>query len=302
MSQANLFAIVVFFSALLSSSSYANDLCKAVSKRDRATVARDFGRDPASLVKKATDVLHNQFRAHNKNQPNQIFSDSSDLRIQMSIFINYFAMADWTKKLNEVTRNQRLDSLRKTEWEYVFTHWMRVRYLSSVQELVRAREMFQVFREPALAAVKQTVVQRPAAMVITDYRSFACETDLDQRTYDCSKTFVMVETQLSPQVMCSNRKLARQANFKYLVDVSKGGVRITDVEYNGTRLFQDAIADIEGLFTNKSDAATVLNSMKIWSFRSTAPTSKDDLQAFRANFGNASLGPAKASSRMPASQ
>ncbi|MEO0337483.1 MAG: hypothetical protein AAF202_13900, partial [Pseudomonadota bacterium] len=214
MMQMHLSALIIFIAGVIvSPASYAAKLCKPVAKMDQADVARKYGRDPASVVKKATDVLHNQFRAHSKNQPNQIFKDSSDLRIQMSIMINYFALNQWVEKLYSLTQNQSLDPLRRTEWDYVFTHWMRVRYLSSVQELVRGREVLNAFREPAFARVKNQVVESPAQLVVTDYKPFVCESKSDFETYDCSKNYIMVNTQLSPNVMCSNPEWAKQANF-----------------------------------------------------------------------------------------
>jgi hypothetical protein len=62
-----------------------------------------------------------------------------------------------------------------------------------VKELVREPEIFQVFREPAFAQIKDFVVQKPATLLVTGYKRFACETDLDQRTYDCSKNYVMID-------------------------------------------------------------------------------------------------------------
>jgi hypothetical protein len=93
----------LFDSVALLPTSRAAELCKPVGKRDRADVAREYGRDPAGVVQKATEVLHNQFKAHNLNEPNQIYKDNSDLRIQMSIMMNYFSLNHWVDKLSVIT-------------------------------------------------------------------------------------------------------------------------------------------------------------------------------------------------------
>jgi hypothetical protein len=302
MTQMRHWAASLLIPVVLLPTSQAAELCKPVGKRDRADVAREYGRDPAGVVQKATEVLHNQFKAHNLNEPNQIYKDNSDLRIQMSIMINYFSLNHWVDKLSVITKPQKLSSHSQQEWGYVFSSWMRVRYLATVKELVREPEIFQVFREPAFAQIKDFVVQKPATLVVTGYKRFACETDLDQRTYDCSKNYVLIDTQLSPKVMCSNKKLASQAHFKYLVDVTKGRYRVADVEMNGARLFQDAYLDLEAMTKSQANAEETLTKIKTWSFLPMGPVNDDELKAFqRAMTPSAQIAPKKASGRMPAS-
>jgi len=270
---------------VLSLPAKAQQTCRAVTRAEVNLQSRQYGLDPAKVVKHATTVLHRQFQPRPQSPPNELFTNQGDIRLQMSVIFSYFSLSTWTEKLSQIPEVKNLSAVSSSELEYSFAHWMRSRYMSSVKAMIRDRELVRVFREPAYnKSTRDQVVKKPAELLVTGYEPFACESDWDQKSYKCDRQLIKVFNQLSPRTLCSQETLKRQGHFEFIVDVTSTPFKIVDVGYRSQRLYQDAFIDVSRMFNSGRDNLKVLRAIKLWSYRSPLPTPQKDLQAFQKAF------------------
>lgn len=271
--------------------------CQPVLKQQVEIQVQKHGTDPGSVVREAVDSLHKQFRPIEGKNTNFIYIDPGKIQEQMSTFYNHFALSTWIDRINLDPKIQKLSPIKRSEIHYLFTHWVRVRYLSAIYRLVRKRELEEVYRtkDRFPASVKKTTVNRPEKMVITGYSSHTCKDQAENLVYDCSKKLVWVHTHQSPDVLCDIRKYSRDARFKYLVQKEGDEFKIVDVEYEGRQIYKDAFLELSEFFSRKTISA-IESDLKLWSFLSAAHSDPKAVEQFTQSV------PALPIGRQPASE
>lgn len=289
-----IFTCVVGLSLL--ASSFAEATCQPVLPQQVEIQKQKHGFDPGVAVLSMAENLHAQFKTQNSTEPNQLYRDPTLVQNQMSAFYQKFALSTWMDRLGMVPKLKELNPFESTEVSYLFTHWVRVKYMSSVFRLVKKRELEEAYRIKGRfpAQVIEKIVSQPAHPMITGYSTFTCQDMSDNVAYDCSKKMIYVHAHLSPDVLCEISKFSKDARFKYLVQLQEDGFRVVDVEVEGRRLYKDSFHEL-GLFVSNRAWDKVKADLKIWSFLKPDEISDTDLQSFRNAID---LNP----SRLPASQ
>lgn len=293
----SIFTLVLLLGfSIHASNSYA--ICQTVLSQQVELQVQRFGADPAGVVKNLTSNVHAQFSDKKGPKENLIFLDHQRVQNQMSELYENFSVSVWMDRLNMVNEIKQLNAFENSELSYLFTHWVRAKYMAYVQRLVRKRELEEVFRVSGRfpAQLKQKTVKEPASLMVTGYSRFYCKEKMDKYAYDCKREMTFVHTQLSPEVLCNNLKLAKAAQFKYLVQKTSFGFRIVDVQINGRRLYRDSYQDLKRLFKEQS-LKTIQNNLKIWSYQKNRIVSEEELNAFKK-----AILPEGNDQRMPASQ
>ena len=286
--------LTVIAVALTGDFSYAS--CQPVLKQQVAIQKQRHGADPGLVVKNATTSLHAQFRPVKGKNANFIYVDSTKIQEQMSALYDHFALATWLDRINLIPKVKKLSPLKRSEIHYLFSHWVRVRYMTSMFRLVRKRELEEVYRiqDRFPASVRKATVNDPAKMVITGYSSHTCKDQIENMVYDCSKRLVWVHTHQSPEVLCSIRKFSRDARFKYLVQLEGNSFKIVDVEYEGRQIYKDSFIELNEFF-NRKNISAIENDLKLWSFLSASNADPKAVEKFSRSIG-------KDGGRQPASQ
>jgi len=254
------------------------------------------GTDPAAVVKSTMKALHKQLQRLPNASINSIYRDSSHVQEQMSLIYKNFSLSTWLNRLSLIPKISSLQAFDQTEINYLFTHWIRVRYLTSVYRLVANRELKEVFLENGRfpASVKEGAIHSPAQLIITGYSNFHCQDQLDNKAYDCASEMIFIHTHLSPDILCQSPKLSDDAKVNYLVQKQGHQFKIIDLEIGGRRIYKDSFDEISNLL-NSYNYQNLVEHIQIWSFLKTKKTPENEIQAFRSAVP---LTP----SRLPASQ
>ncbi|MCB0408371.1 MAG: hypothetical protein KDD34_09215 [Bdellovibrionales bacterium] len=254
------------------------------------------GTDPAAVVKSTMKALHKQLQRLPNASINSIYRDPSHVQEQMSLIYKNFSLSTWLNRLSLIPKMSSLQAFDKTEINYLFTHWIRVRYLTSVYRLVANRELKEVFLENGRfpASVKQSAIHNPAQLIITGYSNFRCQDQIDNKAYDCASDMIFIHTHLSPDILCQSPKLSDDAKVNYLVQKQGHQFKIIDIEIGGRRIYKDSFDEISNLL-NAYSYQNLIEYIQIWSFLKTEKTPEKEIQAFRSAVP-------QISSRLPASQ
>ncbi len=269
--------------------------CQPVLKQQVKIQKQRHGADPGTVVEKATSTLHDQFRPVKGKNANFIYVDSTKIQEQMSALYNYFALSTWLDRINLIPKIKKLSPLKRSEIHYLFTHWVRVRYMTAMFRLVRKRELEEVYRaqDRFPANIRKATINNPSKMVITGYSSHTCKDQTENLVYDCSKKLVWVHTHQSPEVLCSIRKFSRNARFKFLVQLEKDDFKIVDVEYEGRKVYKDSFIELNEFFDRKNITA-IENDLKLWSFLNASKADPKAVEKFSQSIS-------KEDRRLPAS-
>lgn len=270
--------------------------CQPVLKQQVEIQIQRHKSDPGIVVREATAALHTQFRPVKGKNSNFIYVDPTKIQEQMSALYDHFALSTWMDRINLIPKIKKLSPLKRSEIHYLFTHWVRVRYMTSMFRLVRKREMEEVYRvqDRFPASVKKTTIENPSKMVITGYSSHTCKDQVENLVYDCSKKLVWVHTHQSPEVLCTVRKFSRDARFKYLVQMEGPSFKIVDVEYEGRKIYKDSFVELNE-FLDRKNVSAIENDLRLWSFLSATKADPKDVEKFSQSVE-------KTNSRLPASE
>jgi hypothetical protein len=256
--------------------------CQPVLEQQIGVQTQKHGFDPGEVVKFLSQSLHAQFKPESNVGPNHIYRDPMLVQNQMSTFYQNFALPTWLDRLALNPKVQDLNPFENSEIAYLFTHWLRVKYMTAVHRLVQKRELEEAYRMKGRfpAQVIDAILKDPAQPMITGYSSYTCQDTSDNHVYDCSKKMIFVHAHLSPKVLCQISKFSRDARFKYLVQLQPEGFKIVDVEIDGRRIYKDSIQELNHFIAQKT-WDRIKFDLKLWSFLKPESTAESDLQSFR---------------------
>ena len=278
--------------------------CNPASADELKQVKTRYGNDPATVVRHVTLALHKHFLVRSADiDKNHFLSDGDLQRQQMAVLFNNFALPDWLKSLNGQSPVKSMQPISRYELEYLFSHWVRSRYMKTVASLIKSREKLKVDRELAETdPVRRRVINSPAETIVTGYQPFQCETLWDRRAYNCGNNMVKVHAQMSPRVLCQTEDETAQGHFVFLVDVSTEPFRIVDVEFEKTRVYQDAYIDLNSMLGRTKAFAEMTDQLKMWSFLPLESTSEMAIQQFRKQYNGSIIPRRDRQDRLPASK
>lgn len=183
-------------------------------------------------------------------------------RRQMRSMGQAFDFSTWSVRLSNST------GVSQKSLEYLFGSWVKDRYLGSILRTIRKDEIGTVQRNPRsyTQAAIEKMHQYPVAPLFTKISNFQCHTPEDNRTYKCGDKMLVVEAQLSPEILCNQENAWSEYRVKFLVRIDAVfGPVIVDVERMQRRIYQTAFLDFEKLKA-ETPTSSLLTLFSQWTF------------------------------------
>lgn len=211
--------------------------CAPVEAETVTQWASVLGADPVQFLLQNLQPLHKEI------QPS---SNSSSRTRQMKVLGKHFDIQTWATKIDDIQSPAKtLSSSEQLLMQYLFTAWIRERYMGLLNRTVRKDELTEVEKRPFRLArvVRKRVQSYPVEPRVVAIESYDCTSDLDKTTYDCSSPLVTLEVQASPYLLCGDEVASSRHRFRYLIRKSDHGLKIVDVIRGQFHVYQDAYKD-----------------------------------------------------------
>lgn len=221
--------------------------CSVFPEQEQQAWVKSLDHDPFQFMHQQLQQLHNQLTHKNPS--------AQDRARQMQLISQIFDTTTWLWAIEQL-EGLPLEVHDSVDLQYLFTSWLRERYMGQTYRVVRQTELVEAFRIGGRynETVQARVSQTPAEVRVTGFRPFHCQSQNDKESYQCSQPHYIAEVQLSPHVLCQS-SLIKNYRFDYILRLdAQRGFRIVDVRRGPQGFYQQAYINYKNHLQTKTVA------------------------------------------------